>query len=50
MDFSTTPDLLKFIELEERLKIELSRNVDLVPKRKLRAELYDQIEHEKITI
>jgi uncharacterized protein len=50
VDFSTTPDLLKFIELEEKLKIELSRNVDLVPRRKLRAELHDQIEHEKITI
>lgn len=50
VDFSTAPDLLKFIELEEKLKSELNRNVDLVPRRKLRAELCEQIENEKIAI
>lgn len=50
VDFSDTPDLLRFIELEEKIKAVLGRNVDLVPRRKLRAELYDQIELEKIAV
>jgi predicted nucleotidyltransferase len=50
VDFSTAPDLLEFIELEEKPKSELNRNVDLVPRRKLRAELYEQIENEKIAV
>lgn len=50
VDFSNTPDLLRFIELEERIKAVLGRNVDLVPRRKLRAELYEQIESEKIAV
>lgn len=32
VDFSQTPDLLTFIELEEKLKRALGKNVDLVPK------------------
>lgn len=50
VDFSDTPDLLRFIELEEKIKSVLGRNVDLVPRRKLRAELYEQIESEKIAV
>jgi predicted nucleotidyltransferase len=50
VDFSTTPDLLQFIELEEKLKKELGMDVDLVPRRKLRSELHQQIEIEKIAI
>ncbi len=50
IDFSDTPDLLRFIELEEKIKTVLGRNVDLVPRRKLRAELFEQIENEKIAV
>ena len=50
VDFSHTPDLLRFIELEEKIKAVLGRDVDLVPRRKLRAELYEQIELEKIAV
>lgn len=50
VDFSDTPDLLRFIELEEKIKAVLGRNVDLVPRRKLRAELSQQIENEKIAV
>ncbi|HQS66866.1 MAG TPA: nucleotidyltransferase family protein [Sulfuricurvum sp.] len=50
VDFSDTPDLLRFIELEEKIKAVLGRNVDLVPRRKLRAELFEQIENEKIAV
>lgn len=50
VDFSETPDLLRFIELEEKIKAVLGRNVDLVPHRKLRAELSEQIEHEAIAV
>ena len=50
VDFSNTPDLLRFIELEEKIKAVLERNVDLVPRRKLRAELFEQIESEKIAV
>lgn len=50
IDFTDTPDLLRFIELEEVIKAALGRNVDLVPRRKLRNELCEQIEHEKIAV
>jgi len=50
VDFSDTPDLLRFIELEEKIKAVLGRNIDLVPRRKLRAELFEQIESEKIAV
>ncbi len=50
VEFSATPDLLTFIELEERLREALGRNVDLVPRRKLRAELVDTVLKEAVTI
>lgn len=50
VDFSQTPDLLTFIELEEKLKSVLGKNVDLVPKRKLRAELSQNIFKEAIAV
>lgn len=50
VEFSTTPDLLTFIELEEKLKAALGRNVDLVPKRKLRAELADSVLKEAVAV
>jgi uncharacterized protein len=50
VDFSDTPDLLRFIELEEKIKAVLGRDVDLVPRRKLRAEFSQQIESEKIAV
>jgi len=50
VDFSDTPDLLRFIELEEKIKAVLGRDVDLVPRRKLRTELFEQIENEKIAV
>ena len=50
VDFSQTPNLLTFIELEEKLKMALGKNVDLVPKRKLRAELSQSILKEAIAV
>lgn len=50
VEFSSTPDLLTFIELEERLKAVLGRNVDLVLRRKLRAELADSILREAVAV
>lgn len=50
VDFSQMPDLLTFIELEEKLKNALGKNVDLVPKRKLRAELSQTILKEAIAV
>ncbi len=50
IEFSATPDLLTFIELEERLKEALGRNVDLVPRRKLRTELVDIVLKEAIAV
>lgn len=50
VDFSQTPDLLTFIELEETLKNALGKNIDLVPKRKLRAELSQSILKEAIAV
>ena len=50
VDFSQMPDLLTFIELEEKLKSILGKNVDLVPRRKLRAELLQSILKEAIAV
>ena len=50
VDFSQMPDLLTFIELEEKLKSALGKNVDLVPRRKLRAELSQSILKEAIAV
>ncbi len=50
IEFSIAPDLLTFIELEEMLKAVLGRNVDLVPRRKLRAELADGILREAVAV
>ncbi|OHE10067.1 MAG: hypothetical protein A2513_08190 [Sulfurimonas sp. RIFOXYD12_FULL_33_39] len=50
VEFKKTPDLLTFIELEEYLSTLLQSSVDLVPKRKLKAEIRDQILKEAIAI
>ena len=50
VDFKKTPDLLTFIEIEEFLTEKLHRNVDLVPKRKLKSQLKAQILKEAIVI
>ena len=50
VEFKKTPDLLRFIELEEYLSASLQNSVDLVPKRKLKAEIRDQILKEAIAI
>lgn len=50
VDFKKTPDLLTFIELEEYLSDKLNLAVDLVPKRKLKKELKEQILSEAVAI
>ncbi len=50
VDFKKTPDLLTFIEMEEYLSRHLHGTVDLVPKRKLKAQIKDQILKEAIAI
>ncbi len=50
VDFKKTPDLLTFIEMEEFLKKKLQINVDLIPKRKLKRQLRDEILKEAIAI
>ena len=50
VDFSKTPDLLTFIEIEEFLKERLHHSVDLVPRRRLKHRLKEQILHEAIAI
>jgi len=50
VDFKKTPDLLTFIELEEYLSHSLKKHVDLVPKRKLKMNIKDQILQEAISI
>ncbi len=50
IDFSITPDLLTFLELEAFLENELGRKVDLVPKRKLKSELQEQVFREAIAV
>ena len=50
VDFRKTPDLLTFIEMEEFLSKRLQLDVDLVPKRKLKRQLRDDILKEAIAI
>ena len=50
VEFSDTPDLLTFIELEDSLQKSLGQKIDLVPKRKLKPELKEIIEREAILI
>lgn len=50
VDFIKTPDLLTFIEMEEFLSKKLKHAVDLVPKRKLKAQLRDTILKEAIAV
>ncbi len=48
VEFSITPDLLTFIELEEFLGAELGKKVDLVPFRKLKNILKERILREAV--
>jgi predicted nucleotidyltransferase len=50
VDFDKTPDLLTFIELEELLSNSLQKHVDLIPKRKLKMAIKDQVLKEAIAI
>ena len=50
VDFIKTPDLLTFIEIEEYLSHQLHRRVDLIPKRKLKRQLKEQVLREAIAI
>lgn len=50
VDFKETPDLLTFIELEEVLSKSLQKNVDLVPRRKLKKAIKDQVLKEAIAV
>jgi predicted nucleotidyltransferase len=50
VSFTTTPDLLTFLELEEELTRLLGKKVDLVPERKLKATLRESIDREKIAV
>ncbi|MEA1920415.1 MAG: nucleotidyltransferase family protein [Campylobacterota bacterium] len=50
VDFKKSPDLLTFIELEEYLSTQLNHSVDLVPRRKLKAQLKAHILKEAIAV
>ncbi len=50
VDFKQIPDLLTFIEIEEFLSKKLQCSVDLVPKRKLKPQLRDDILKEAIAV
>ncbi len=50
VDFDVTPDLLTFIELEEFLSNKLKKSVDLVPARKLKSSLKEQILKEAVVL
>lgn len=50
VDFKKTPDLLTFIELEEYLSNSLQKHVDLVPKRKLKTAIKEQVLKEAIAV
>jgi predicted nucleotidyltransferase len=50
VDFKKTPDLLTFIELEELLSNSLQKHVDLVPRRKLKMAIKEQVLKEAIAI
>jgi len=48
IDFKKTPDLLTFIEIEEYLSKKLQHHVDLVPRRKLKEQIKQQVLKEAI--
>ena len=50
VDFKNTPDLLTFIEIEEFLSDKLHLEVDLVPKRKLKPQIREDILKEAIAV
>ncbi len=50
VDFSVTPDLLTFIELEEFLSEKVGKKVDLIPQRKLKASLKNKVMKEAIAL
>ena len=50
VDFTHTPDLLTFLEMEEYISNELQIDVDLVPKRKLKEQIKEQVLDEAIEI
>ncbi len=50
VDFTKVPDLLSFIEIEDKLSRQLDGVVDLVPKRKVKEELREQIFGEVIAL
>ena len=50
VDFRKTPDLLTFIEIEDFISKNLHHKIDLVPKRKLKEQLKEQIMDEAIAI
>ena len=50
VDFKNTPDLLTFIELEEYMSLRLNNPVDLVPKRKLKYQIKDQVLKDAIAV
>ena len=50
VSFKKTPDLLTFIEIEEFLSKQLQVSVDLVPKRKLKPQLREDILKDAIAV
>jgi len=50
VDFTKTPDLLTFLEIEEYMSKKLHLDVDLVPKRKLKKQIKNQILDEAIVV
>jgi predicted nucleotidyltransferase len=50
VDFENVPDLLTFIEIEEYLSQHLNKKVDLVPKRKLKTQIREQVLRDAIMI
>jgi predicted nucleotidyltransferase len=50
VDFSVTPDLLTFIELEEFLSEKVGKKVDLIPQRKLKTSLKNRVMKEAIAL
>ena len=50
VDFEKVPDLLTFIEMEEYLSRQLHKKVDLVPRRKLKTQIREQVLKEAIAI
>ena len=50
IDFRKTPDLLTFLEIEEFLSQKLGHKIDLVPRRKLKSRLREQIMEEALAV